>query len=393
MKRTLALLLALVAAALIFVGCSKKENTTASDTGALTMDMAFAKIEEYTPKTEDDTLSPVSVGEYACTLNEYRYFYDMLNQQLTMYYSYDWPEKEESKSIFDENLDGNVITDAVLYELCKENNITITEEDFQTDVVDLFAQIKEANGETFAADMGLSEYYVYQNLTFSAFYQKLYDALYLNGDGFEEAKQETLQKFEDEGYVHANHVLIAFPTNADGSEVTDEQKAEAKAKAEEVLEKINAGEDFNKLVEEYSDDPGKVNSPDGYYFTTGRMVQEFEDAAMALLDGEVSDIVETSYGYHIIKRLPLTEGDISTTSEFQEISYNKLDAIFTERCENKEVVKADNYDELIKPLEEKAAADREEYAAQMQAYYDSLETEEGDEEPIAEDEAEVTDAE
>ena len=61
---------------------------------------------------------------------------------------------------------------------------------------------------------------------------------------------------------------------------------------------------FDELMAE-ADDPGMTNFPDGYIFTDDQMVQEFEDGARALADYEISDIVESSYGYHIILRLPL----------------------------------------------------------------------------------------
>ena len=61
---------------------------------------------------------------------------------------------------------------------------------------------------------------------------------------------------------------------------------------------------FDELMAE-ADDPGMTNFPDGYIFTDDQMVQEFEDGARALADYEISDIVESNYGYHIILRLPL----------------------------------------------------------------------------------------
>ena len=76
---------------------------------------------------------------------------------------------------------------------------------------------------------------------------------------------------------------------------------EDEATAKEVLEKVNAGEDFAELAKEYSTDGTAENGGDLGFFGTGQMVEPFEKAAFALEIGEVSDIVETEYGFHIIK--------------------------------------------------------------------------------------------
>lgn len=101
--------------------------------------------------------------------------------------------------------------------------------------------------------------------------------------------------------VTASHILISTK-DEDGNELSDAKKKAAKKKAEEVLEKIKDGEDFAKLAEKYSDDTANAsNGGELGSFIYGEMVEEFSDAAFALKKGEVSGIVKTDYGYHIIK--------------------------------------------------------------------------------------------
>lgn len=98
--------------------------------------------------------------------------------------------------------------------------------------------------------------------------------------------------------VHARHILIG----TDGM-TTDEQRAEARAKAEEVLALAHAeGADFAALAREYSTGPSAANGGDlGFFPRTGAMVEPFAKAAFELAVGGVSDIVETQFGYHIIQ--------------------------------------------------------------------------------------------
>jgi peptidyl-prolyl cis-trans isomerase C len=97
--------------------------------------------------------------------------------------------------------------------------------------------------------------------------------------------------------VKARHILIRVDKSA-----SEEDKKKAKEKAEALLKRIKNGEDFEKLASEFSEDPGSnKKGGDLGYFSRGRMIKSFEDVAFSLKPGEVSDVVETSFGYHIIK--------------------------------------------------------------------------------------------
>ncbi len=78
---------------------------------------------------------------------------------------------------------------------------------------------------------------------------------------------------------------------------------EKESVAKEVLEKLNKGESFAKLAEQYSIDGSRKRGGDLGFFGKGMMVREFEKAAFALKKGETSGLVRTEFGYHIIKRL------------------------------------------------------------------------------------------
>jgi len=79
--------------------------------------------------------------------------------------------------------------------------------------------------------------------------------------------------------------------------------AEAEARAHELLARAHGGEDFDMLIALYGEDPGMEWNPDGYTFTIGQMVVEFEQATQELEIGEISGLVRTQFGYHIIKRV------------------------------------------------------------------------------------------
>ena len=101
---------------------------------------------------------------------------------------------------------------------------------------------------------------------------------------------------------------------ASGTEYSEDKLAAKKELADKLLERIEAGEDFDALMREYSEDPGLTANPDGYVFGAGEMVAEFEQAVESVEVGEVT-MCKSVYGYHIIKRMPLDYSDISDKVE------------------------------------------------------------------------------
>ena len=133
---------------------------------------------------------------------------------------------------------------------------------------------------------------------------------------------------EENDYITSAHILFLTSetvTDADGKssskELSDEQKAEKKAKAEELCAELKAITDdaerwtrFKELMNEYSEDTGLAQFPEGYCFTKGSMVTEYDDASRALKEYEVSDVVESQFGYHVIMRLPTKGTDLVSYS-------------------------------------------------------------------------------
>jgi peptidyl-prolyl cis-trans isomerase C len=104
-------------------------------------------------------------------------------------------------------------------------------------------------------------------------------------------------QFKQPERVRASHILISVAEGADAT-----VKGQARAKAEQILKDVKAGKDFAALAKEHSQDPGSaIQGGDLGFFTQGQMVGPFNDTAFALAKGATSDLVETQFGFHIIR--------------------------------------------------------------------------------------------
>lgn len=123
------------------------------------------------------------------------------------------------------------------------------------------------------------------------------------GDPVNVTEDEMLERFQEvRGTLDQRPRTLTFRQVVVAPEPTGDAVAAARAEAEALLDSINAGADFAELARAHSDDPGSVDAGgDLGWFRRGQMVREFEDAAFALFDGQVSDVVESDFGFHIIK--------------------------------------------------------------------------------------------
>jgi len=127
-------------------------------------------------------------------------------------------------------------------------------------------------------------------------------------------------EFKTQEMVKARHILVRVENAA-----SEDEKKKAKDKAEMYLKKIKDGEDFAKMAAEVSDDPGsKAKGGDLGFFPKGRMVKSFEDAAFALKPGETSGIVETQFGFHIIKAEDRKDSTVESFDVVKERIKQKL---------------------------------------------------------------------
>jgi len=174
-----------------------------------------------------------------------------------------------------------------------------TEKEYQTALVELHlteAGVKEKIGEGLAIQEFIQRDFTDKATVSDKEIQDYYDH---NSAAFHKAEQ-----------VKASHILITVKPDAD-----EATKKAARQKLERIRKQIVAGGDFAAFAKKNSDCPSKTQGGDLGYFSRGQMVKPFEQAVFSMMPGDVSDIVETQFGYHIIK---LIDKKPATTVSFAD---------------------------------------------------------------------------
>lgn len=320
MKKFAAILLALVLALGCFTGCGSKNGDTVM------------------------TVDGVDVS-----FDEYMYYLKTAASTLVSYYQsstgggVDWggvciydKTKTNAEWCINEAL-YNAAQGAVIMSKGKSMNCLPTDEQLKT-LDDNISTIKKNYEDQDDPDAAFVSALNGQGFTLESFEQvnkinytlaNIFASLY--GENGEKVSDETLKGYIDEnGFMTSAHILFRTKEDVEGEDgkttekdISDEAKAEKKATAEKLCKELKAIKDdqkrkekFLEYMKEYSEDPGKESYPNGYCFTEGTMVTEYTDTTKALKEYEVSDVVESSFGYHVIMRLPTTASDVDISNQY-----------------------------------------------------------------------------
>lgn len=228
----------------------------------------------------------------------------------------------------------NAVLTKVLCQKAAEMGISLTDEDKNQIQQQINTEINEVGGRM-AYEKRLEELG-----TTSDGYTKFVETMQLAGKVESQIMQQPEYVVtEDQArasikdtYITAKHILLTTMDEATGVSYEAAEIEAVKAQADDLYNQIMNGADFDKLMNEYCQDPGLATNPDGYTFGKGQMVPEFEETAYALEIGAVSKPVQTDYGFHIIKReeLKLTDADIETylATEMQVMQYQKINEAY-----------------------------------------------------------------
>lgn len=180
----------------------------------------------------------------------------------------------------------------------------------------------------------------------------------------------------DEDYnnyaTYADHILIATQNMQTGEALLATETVEKYQLALDLREQIAAAEDpvamFEELAEEYSEDPGREENPTGYIYTAGTMVEEFEMAASQLQPGEISEVVQSDYGFHIILRRDLVAALNEDETKKVDIAKEYLNNLLVRKRSGSQVV----YDACLEDIDwvkfyTDYIAKADEIAAEMQS--------------------------
>ena len=247
----------------------------------------------------------------------------------------------------------------VVERMAKTNNLTLSEasiaeiEKTKAEVIKAYAEdltkqdaaneglLDEEVFDKYLLMLGIDDEMFQRLCGFEYLFNDLVDQVLTNGSSLYLDKESY-----NEYAFYADHILIATKDLATGEALSDEMVAKKTALAEDILARLQASDDmetlFAQLADEFSEDTGRATNPTGYIFTPGTMVAEFENAVAELKPGELSGLVKSTYGYHIILRRDLVKGLEEQPEQMKALAEQHLDGLINLVIQNSSVTINDN---------------------------------------------------
>jgi parvulin-like peptidyl-prolyl isomerase len=233
---------------------------------------------------------------------------------------------EEDMKELEINIIDSLLVVKLLEQYAENNNITATQEEIDLQMGSIISSYESESA--FEADLkekGVKRSFLEKELKNQILRNKIYTEATMEVIVTEEQSKKYYDENIDTQFtsperIRVSHILSIFPWIQDDSIEENEQgRKEARDKIEFVQEQLENGAEFGDMAREYSDDTS--NSADGGdlgFITRGQMVEAFEEAAFALDIDEVSGIVETEFGYHLIKVFDREEGGIQPFEDVKD---------------------------------------------------------------------------
>lgn len=240
----------------------------------------------------------------------------------------------------------NIIRYELLYQECLKNNVDIGDDEINKRYESTKSQFSsDAEFQQRLKELNNSEELYKSQIKRDLAIQRLINQKFKPTVTDEEIRKyydDNPDKFKQKPQVRASHILISVDSSA-----TKAQKDAARKEIEALLSRVKSGEDFAVIAKEKSQCPSSANGGDLGYFSRGEMVEPFENAVFSMKPGEISNIVETQFGYHIIK---LTDKKDEKTIGFEEIKEEISRSLKREKI-------ADSYNKFYTDLRDKAKVD------------------------------------
>ncbi len=355
MKKAIAIILAMIMCLSLFAGCKSSELRSYSadaDTEETTIKDYTKAYESYKP---DQVMFTVNGIDVTWSTLFYWYYYDVSQIESNYGDIDDWNSAaafDETKTYSEyltEAVYNTVVQYSVILSKAAELGVTLSEEEiaemnerWQANVDSYGGGDEEAFIEYLESVFLTKDLYDTLNNT-SSLYNAIFTETY-GAQGEKLSDADVLAKAEDMGYYRTKNLLLST-VDQTGAALSEEEIAQQKLTAETLYAQLKAISDptaletrFDELMAEYSSDKTAVTYyPDGYTELPGAFMEAYETAALALGDYQISEVVETSYGYHIILKLPLSASaivEIASETEQHTLAYFIAQELFAVQTEN-----------------------------------------------------------